>query len=393
MSDAAVLAVDEHLDGGLRYSEEVSTEAWRGPCRRCRLWAPGGNGPVSSLVLWTLKQRFGAVVLEIEGMGGVETPPDHRGKGYGTRLVTRALAGAAGRVDAVFLYGIRRMYSKLGFATCLADSSLSVRVRDAERAGDSPPADRGPLGPGDLPALVRLFNTEHRTRPWTLVREDSLAKRLAASHPWRPAPETIVIRSRGELRGYAIVSGTTYGKPLSEFTAIEMTAADPGSARSLLAAVAAACFQWRIDTFTVEEPPDGMIGTEARRLGCEERRIWVPDGEGMGRILRRSSLLARLEGELARRERCAETGEVIASAEGLSLAGAGSARTFEALRSGELVPDDGQLLQLILGYRSWQEAERSGLEASAEHRRTLARWFPGAAPYLPVGHAHRLDRY
>jgi hypothetical protein len=89
---------------------------------------------------------------------------------------------------------------------------------------------------------------------------------------------------------------------------------------------------------------------------------------------------------------------VIAAADGLSLSGSSlarsqSARTFEALLTGELVSDDGWLLQLLLGFRSWHEAEHAGLEAPAECRRTLQRWFPGTSPYLPAGHAHRLDRY
>ncbi len=395
-------AVDERLGSGLRYTEQISVEPGRGSCRSCSLWVPGSDKPVSSLLLWSLRQRFGAVAVDAEGVGAVNTLPEHRGKRYGTRLLERAIAGAAGRVGAIFLFGIERMYSKLRFVTCLADTTLSVRVRNAEDADAMPNAptgdERSSIEPSDPPDLLRLFNAEHRIRPWTIVRGDDLLARLTASHPWRPAHKIIVIRRDGTPRAYAVVSGTTYGRPLRELAAVEAVAVDAGACRSLLAAVAHDCWEWRISTFTIEEPPDGTVGIEARRLGCEVRQNWVSDGEGMGRILGRAKLLAALEPELARRERCAEMGELITAADGLSLSSSSSARsqsvrTLEALLAGELIGDDGWLLQLLLGFRSWHEAEHAGLEAPAENRRTLQRWFPGACPYLPAGHAHRLDRY
>jgi GNAT superfamily N-acetyltransferase len=386
-------AVEERLAGGLRYTEQLSVELWRGSCRTCSLWAPGTVDPVSTLRIWNLRQRFGAVAVDAEGVGGVQTPPEHRGRGYGTRLVERAIAGSRERVAALFLFGIEKLYSKLGFATCLADTTLSMQVRNAEAAEGSPDDERSSIAPGDLPALVQLFNEEHRTRPWTAVRGEDLLARLTAPHPWRPSPEVLVIRREGSLRAYAIVSGTTYGRPLREMAVVEAAAVDAGAARSLLAAVARTCWEWRIGSFTIEEPADGTVGTEARRLGCEVRQAWAPDGEGMGLILDRATLLAKLESELARRERCAETMQPIEAADGLSFTGGASMLAFEALARGELVGDDRWLIQLLLGFRSWHEAEHAGLETPAEHRRTLQRWFPGAAPYLPAGHAHRLDRY
>jgi GNAT superfamily N-acetyltransferase len=385
--------VEEHLVGGLRYDERLTVEPGRGSCRTCSLWAPGAADPVSTLRIRSLRQRFGAVIVAAEGVGGVQTPHEHRGRGYGTRLVEHAIAGARERVATMFLFGIQKMYSKLGFATCLADTTLSMQVRNAEAAEASPGDERSSFVPDDLPALVRLFNEEHRVRPWTAVRGEYPFVRLTASHPWRPAPDVIVIRREGTPRAYAVVSGTTYGRPLREMAVVEAAAVDASAARSLLAAVARTCWEWRIGSFTLEEPADGSVGTEARRLGCEVRQTWVPDGEGMGLILDRAKLIAALEGELARRERCAETGQPINAADGLSLSGSAPMGTFEALLAADLVPDDGWLIQLLLGFRSWHEAEHAGLETPAEHRRTLLRWFPGTAPYLPAGHAHRLDRY
>jgi GNAT superfamily N-acetyltransferase len=389
--DGAPFSVEESLAGGLRYTERISIESWRGPRRTCSLWAPGSPDPVSTLMIWNLRQRFGAAAVEAEGIGGVQTPAEHRRKGYGTRLLERAIAGSRERVFVMFLFGIQRLYPKLGFATCLADSTLSMQVRSAE-AAEAPPGDElSSFSPDDLPALLRLFNEEHRIRPWTAVRGEDLLVRLTASHPWRPSPDVVVIRRCGSPCAYAVVTGTTYGHPLRKMNVLEAAAVDAGAARSLLAALARSCWEWRIGSFTIEEPADGTVGTQARFLGCEVRRIWVPDGEGMGLVLDRAKLLAALEGELARRERCAETGEVLAT---LDVAAEGAAaRTFEALVRGELISDDRWLIQLLLGFRSWYEAERAGIESPPEHRRTLQRWFPGVSPYLPAGHAHQLDRY
>jgi GNAT superfamily N-acetyltransferase len=395
--------LDERLAGNVRYAEQLSIEPSRGPCRTCSLWAPGAGDPVSRLRIWSLSQRFGAIAVDVEGIGGVQTPSEHRGRGYGTRLVERAVAGSRDRVAVVFLFGIQRLYSKLGFATCLADTVLSMGVRNAEAAEASPGDERSHFTPDDLPSLLGLFNEEHRLRPWTAVRGKDLLVRLTESHPWRPSPDVIVIRREGRPCAYAVVSGTTYGRPLREMSVIEAAASDAGAARSLLAAVARSCWEWRIGSFTIEEPADGTVGTQARFLGCEVRQVWVPDGEGMGLILDRAKLLAALEGELARRALCAETGKVVATLDTASDGATGAvggttmsspaAQTFKALSSGALIRDNRWLIQLLLGFRSWHEAERAGLESPEEHRRTLQRWFPGVSPYLPAGHSHRLDRY
>jgi hypothetical protein len=384
--------VEEKLGGSLRYTEEICPDTeGRGSHRKCCIWEGSGVEPVSSARLFSFRIRFGAVAVDAEGYGGVQTLPEHRGKGHALRMLERSSSGAASRVSALFLYGIEKLYPKVGFVSCLPQATLSVRVSRAE-SGAAEGHEIARVAPQDLPAMAALYNAENRTRPWTVVRGTELGARLATGTVWRPGPEVLVARRNGEVRGFAVVAGAGYGHAPRATSVLEAIAADDAAARAVLGAVSRGSWERRIDTFSISEPADGTVGITARRLGCEVHVTHQPDGGGMGRIVDRPSLLAKLAPELARREACVDAGACLGSAEGRVLSGA-SGETFRALRAGALVPDDGALLRLLVGFWSWRDAEQNGVPLPEEHRRALARWFPGPSPQLPAPHSHTLDHY
>ncbi len=82
----------------------------------------------------SLRQRFGAIAVASEGIGGVETLPQFRQRGYMSKVLSKALAGMAKRVAVAFVSdGIEDLYEKFGFVNCLAEAHLSVPVRNVER--------------------------------------------------------------------------------------------------------------------------------------------------------------------------------------------------------------------------------------------------------------------
>jgi hypothetical protein len=387
------------LGGGLEYAETPPAAVQDRPYRVCRLFAAGTDTAVSSVDLFPLRVRFGAAVIEAEGLGGVQTLPEHRGKGYIRLLLETALAGARGRVDAAFLFGIEGLYGKFGFAACLADSSFTVWVRRLTGQRFTRPFTAAGFTADDAAECAALFNAEHACRPWTLERSAEAMRRPRHPEVWRPLHETITVREEGRLAGYAIVEGELYGHVKRTCTVHEAAAADCEAARFLLDVLSARCWARHVAELTVMEPLDSTVGTAARQLGCEARRSYAPDGGGMAAILSRESLLRKLAPELDRRQRAGSGGgadprpPAVGGAEPVPQPPAARA-AFDDLLSRRAVPDDGELARLLLGFHSWSDAERLGVPSPQAHGAVYSVWFPGERPpVLPAAYAHMADRY
>jgi predicted acetyltransferase len=167
------IEVDEYIEPGIRYIEEAPQTVHSLPVRYCYLWPDGVEAPVSELELLSFKQRFGAVSVAAEGIGGVETLPQFRRQGYMSRLLKKAVEGAARWVDVVFVSeAVEGVYEKFGFVNCLVEGHLLLAVRDVEQSLGSlsePAAIEGvrEYTPNDLPEIINLYNEVHRHRPWT----------------------------------------------------------------------------------------------------------------------------------------------------------------------------------------------------------------------------------
>lgn len=368
--------VDESLGDDFRYTEELG-ENNVGPYRECALWIPKEEKPVSGLKFYPFEQRFGSVAVACEGIGDVATEEKFRKRGYITRVMTRALAGAAERVDASFLFGIGGLYGNFGFSSCMTDSDIDLWTKRAEDLIVPESLVRGTIEKEDLPDVIRLFNETHRFRPWTRVRTEVFEKRLEGG-TWRPGPRTITIKEKGVLRGYALVRGYGYGWGKEPYKVVEAVADSPGTARALTSAFCSDAAARGLDTITVEEPYDSTIGRCLCHLGGKVSRGHSVDGGGMGLILNRSALITALEPELERR------------AGAVSVPGG----AIDALGSGELVPDSKVLIKLLTGYWSWADAEFEDIAAPEGHEEILNAWFPGGGTrLLPVPYAHSCDGY
>ncbi|WP_250291093.1 GNAT family N-acetyltransferase [Frankia sp. CiP1_Cm_nod1] len=372
--------VDVVLEPGLRYTETIESGAGNRSVRYCRLVA-NQDTPVGELEVHSFRWRFGAVAVDAEGIGGVEIQPSFRRRGHMGRLLRQALDGMSRRVNvATVSSGIQGVYEKFGFVTSVAEGHLDMRVRDLERAAAAaaPAAARvRPGSTGDLPAMVNLYNATHAQRPWTHERP-AYWNRLVPQTTWRPGSEILVVEAEGTLAGYAIVAGRSFGDSYFGLTVQEMAARDTSIALCLLADIARSAWELRVSEFRVREPLDGVVGRLARRLGCAYQQEFPPTGGMMAAILNRSELLATLEPELRRRDR--GTAAVDAA--------------MDELAGGELIPDSGLLVRLLLGYSSAADVSAFTASIPERHRRTCSAWFPGGGTAkLPVPYAHTLDRY
>lgn len=405
--DEAQVVAEERLtaaDGSaeLRYTEEIERSALlpgerlKPRARRiCRLRHPEMKEPVSELELVSFEARLGETAIYAEGFAGVSTLPEHRGKGYIRLLFGKALESIRARSPLAFLYGIEKLYGKFGFVSSLPNTSMQLWIRrlpaTPEPGHEVTAGDRA-----DYRCVAPLFNTVHRCRPWTHVRDESTVEELSKETSWKAAPEMITVRRDGEPVGYALIPGTTFGTVWHKLTVHEAVAVDVPAARALLHTLARRCRELDLSEMNVNEPEDTTVGLVARALGCTVKRATTPDGGGMAVILDRAALVPQLIDELARR----------AEAGGLSTAGAAgrapqpargsTERLAERIVDCSVVPDDRDLIRLLLGFWSYDAvAELRGWKhESADDAQLLRAVFPGGgASYLGIPHAHGLDCY
>ncbi|MER5868537.1 GNAT family N-acetyltransferase [Streptomyces sp. NPDC002044] len=379
------------MEQGFSYEEQLV-----GGVRHCRMRREGDPEPVCSLEVVSFRLRFGAVAVAGEGIGGVETRPEHRRRGHMRELLETAVAGMRERVAVGFVSeAIEGAYEQRGFVTALGEGALVVPVRAVERAGGAGGTGGvgavggvGGRGSGvgrvrrgtgaDLPEVVRIFNAVHAERPWSRVREAGWDGRVPQG-TWKPGSELLVLEDGdGAVAGYALLKGRAFGDGVRSLVVHEMGAVDAAGARRLLAELAARCWELRVAEFTVREPADSLVGRIVRAWGCGYRQRYPVGGGMMARILRREELVRELAPELERRARGYPYGpEAVAE-----------------LAGGGLVPDDGVLVRMLLGHWSVADAVVQGLVVPEGYEGLYGRWFPGGgAPGLPLPHAHVLDRY
>lgn len=376
---------EEQLELGLTYTEETVRTELSLPVRDCFLRQAGIDEPVSGLNLCSFQQRIGAIAIPSEGIGGVETLPSFRQRGYIRKLMVKVLEGVASRVPVVFLSeGIEELYEKFGFVACVADACLTVPLRIIDRMahGDTGSASGRirSFSAADLPDMVALYNRAHAQRPWTHMRHAQW-NRLLVTQTWRPGSEVLIYERAGTLAGYAILLEPQYGHVRSDCNVDELTAQDADAAQALLSEIAARCLQWRICEFKIREPLDSVVGRVVQRLGGDYRQSFSASGGMMGAILDRQQLLVLLEPELKRRLPTQELQRAHMA-------------SFAALCRGEIIPDNRDLLRLLVGYWSSATAQFYGTIIPAADEQIIDGWFPGGGSVLlPLPYAHRLDHY
>ena len=367
---------EEQLHGRYQYVEKRIEPNLSFPTRRCSLTTQGEEEPICKLDLLSFELRFGATAIEVEGLGGVQTMPEHRRRGHMAALMDHALGRATERVGAAFLFGIGGFYHRWGFVPVVPDTSMTLETADVERTnGAAPRLVEGSTD--DLADAIALYNDVHGQRPCTVKRGSSW-NRLAPDETWQPGPEWYVWRHRGELLAYVVLRGHYAGWGPREIVARELCAREPEHASGVLRVLSRWAVAAHRQKLEVAEPVDSAAGVAARRFGCTVEHKYYATGFCMGVTLDRARWLGVLQPELERRGQAHRLEQTKSRA------------ACAALLAGELVPDNGTLLQLMVGYVGYRDAGVS----SGGHEEALRAWFAGTATEtLPAPHSHRLDRY
>ena len=371
--------VDEQMESDLRYTEHIE-ELRKRNWRTCQLWKTGVTDPVSSLKLLPFFIRFGSVAVAGEGLAGVNTKREEQRRGYVGKLLRRSLRGVSERVNTAFLFGIEGLYGKYGFVSCLPSTTVTIWVQrliaqEYETDWQAEYYDRQ-----DIPEIIALYNDSQSCRPGTLARDTSDWERLTLHATWNPAPECLAVKHRGRIEGYAFIKGSNYGWMPKKLEVLEAAANSTEAARVLLISLGKQCWENHSENLILHEPIDGKCALMGRFLGCEIKQRFSPDGGGMGRIFNRKELLEDLSDELGRRAAFTKV-DIEVSA-------------LSRLAEGSILPDDGHLIRLLLGFWSWDQAEMAGAKVPAAYIETMRSWFPGGAtPALQATFTHPLDSY
>jgi hypothetical protein len=376
---------EEIVAPGLKYTEENRPTEPGLPVRDCSLWQAGVDRSISSLNLLAFRQRFGAVSIPAEGIGGVETLPAFRRQGHIRTLLLKVMASSATRVPIMFVSdAIEDLYEKFGCVTCLAEGYWSIRLRDLDRMVNrtlvASPGRVRSFSQADLLGMVALYNQVHAQRPWTHERHAAW-NHLNEPQIWQPASEVLILERDQQVVGYAILKEPQFGHVKESLVVDELAATDVAAAHALLAEVGARCLDMRLSEFWVREPLDSAVGRAAQRIGGTYHQTFPRTGGMMGAILDRQRLLLLLEPELQRR---------LPSADLL----AAHTTAFDALYRGDIIPDSRDLLRLLVGYWSTTDARAYHVDLPTQHESVLDAWFPGGGTQvLPLPYAHTLDRY
>ena len=259
---------------------------------------------VSRLYIIPLTISIGVARVRVDGIGGVETEEEYRGRGYARRVMEAALAQMGGSEKPVlqdpaalsFLFGISNFYEKFGYTQAGPWYSLHL----TELAGGDPLPEGWtvrPATPQDLAAIHALYERGTAQAVGAVIRHPSGRARSCSPQRCRIQAETNVVSSSiragqspptpGEVGDFWPVD--TEEETPDALVIGEAVALGPAAADALLAA----CRSWTLEEstrrpqhhqsadFTLSGQSDlrgrNTASREARDDVGVERRIHGPD--------------------------------------------------------------------------------------------------------------------
>jgi GNAT superfamily N-acetyltransferase len=277
--------------------------------------------PVSHLWIIPLTVAIGVARVRVDGIGGVETEEDCRGRGFARRTMEAAVvrmrdgdgSTPSGSATLSLLFGLPNFYEKFGYATAGPELSLSLTGLDHERQLPVGWTTR-PCALHDLPAVHALYERSIARSVGAVVRRPDCRawSTLTAVVPDPHQNECrVVVDPRGTVAAYAWRAREFWPVDTEEespdaLTIGEAIAAGPAAADALLAAcrawaVAESARRPEIARAKLYVPLDGPVYAAAMRQDATLELIWRPSGGFMVRTLSVHRLLAALEPELNRR--------------------------------------------------------------------------------------------
>ncbi|MCS6829338.1 MAG: GNAT family N-acetyltransferase [Armatimonadota bacterium] len=264
--------------------------------------------------------RVGVAMVRVDGIGGVETKPEHRLKGYASRVLRRAMEEmAAGDAAITMLYGISDFYHRFGYVTAGPEFGVFLHAEQIE--------EPLPLGwtvreftPEDLPAVQSIYERATALATGAVVR-------AASSRAWHKLLETpgsypqdecwVAVSPQGAVEGYAWRARWCW--PIRDvlehefpdaLTFGEVIAVTPSAADALLATCRRRTAEEGKDETLLPVPPDSLIAVAARYIDARHVQLYSANGGSMVRVLNVERLLRALEPELGQQIR--QSGQKVA---------------------------------------------------------------------------------
>ena len=160
-----------------------------------------------ALRLTTDTIRLGEARLKMGGLGWVTTDPKHRHRGVCSALIEDTLDYMRQHGYHVsMLFGIPNFYHRFGYATTLADYSITLDVAELSHGAPGAYHPRQ-MKPGDIPAVQRIHRENNADVTCSLIR--------SAAHftnKWsRIEHASVLTNEQGKVAGYIVAhAGDAY---------------------------------------------------------------------------------------------------------------------------------------------------------------------------------------
>jgi predicted acetyltransferase len=322
--------------------------------------------------------------VRMAGIGGVETKPAHRMKGYARRLLSDTVDYmTAEGYDVTMLFGIPDFYDKFGYAPCIPAHHVSLTTREAERAKEHAGGySARPMTEDDYGYVVKVSNAANVDRAPSLIRDRARFRGFGHGSDWHRRSEALVVEDRkGRTAGYFVRD-----RGVTEVKAIEVEATDAGAYAAVLHELAKQAVELRCSEVEMVLAADHPFAVFARRYGCRCTTRYARMGGGMMRILNQDGLFERMRpgmerrlarGELAGR-RVSVRFETDLGTTRVVLNPKGKSESRVTLK----VRQD-RLMQLVVGYRTAADLlAADGVESRGPAAQVLAELFEGPLPYV-----------
>jgi len=331
-----------------------------------RLWVLDGS-------IWLM-----GVPITFGGLAGVHTEPKHRRKGHNRRLMEDTVDYMTSQGwDVSLLFGIPDFYNKFGYAVCLADQSVTVPTRDAERAGEKATGYTVRAAEeGDFAFIARLHNESNKLRSVSRIRDETEFRRFPRGSRGRAAARAYVVQNQDAERvGYAACDDAK-----TEVRVVEVNATERAAFPAIVYHFAQMAVAMRCGEVEFFMPLDHPFTRYVMRYGCRTHGIYHRMGGGMMRILNQESLFGKLRPALQRRVGERSVHAVIKTELGtteLKLGPAGG----EPLTCRASLPQSA-LTQLVVGYRQADDVlGDEGVESEGDAEGVLDVLFGGQHPF------------
>ncbi len=344
---------------------------------------------VSWLWIIDLNMRVGSAVLRIGGIGGVETKPEHRLKGYAAKVLEKSMQVMQEEgYDLSILFGIPNFYHRFGYIPVLPEYTLQILTRSAEKAGSV--YSLRPFEMKDIEPVLDIYHQENSFETGSIIRSKESWKGFprGSGYSVKVKVKAIVVESEGKVIGYA-----AYDDSQEKVNIAEVGGINKDVYSTLLNKFSALAIERRVENIKVYLPPDHPFAYFCRSYGYKFETFFPYNRGGMGRIINLESTFSKLEKELIKRianlninkpkliNIVTEIGSVTLeiTANKISIIPQQNLANYDCT----LKISQDNLMPLLMGYESVRDViYRTKEKYSEDNLALLDIFFPGGYPYM-----------